>query len=118
MARKAPKQPAPHTMRERDGRSVDRLAAGVNPAARTANLIQLRRARGQIEGIERMLEQDRPCADIIVQITASRASLQVVAQDLLASHLRVCHATAASNTGRVAERMRHELVQLVSNMAR
>jgi len=118
MARKAAKPAASDSSRESDGRFVDRLAAGVDPAARSANLIQLRRAKGQIEGIERMIEQDRYCVDIIVQITAARASLQVVAQSLLESQLKACHMAAATNSGRVADEMYQELVKIVSKMAR
>lgn len=97
---------------------VDRLAAGVDPAARAANITQLRRAKGQVDGIERMIEEDRYCADIIVQITAARASLQVVANALLESHLKACHKLAASNGGAAADEMYQELVGLVSKMTK
>ena len=101
-----------------DGRFVDRLAAGTTPAARTANISQLRRARGQIDGIERMILDDRYCADIIIQITAARASLQVVANALLAAHLKQCHNAAMSNGGAVADEMYQELVRLVAKMTK
>lgn len=101
-----------------NGRFVDRLAAGVVPAARAANVIQLRRARGQVDGVERMIEEDRYCADIIIQITAARASLQVVANSLLAAHLKACHKAAVNNGGAVADEMYQELVDLVSKMAK
>lgn len=101
-----------------DGRFVDRLAAGTIPAARTANISQLRRARGQIDGIERMILDDRYCADIIIQITAARASLQVVANALLAAHLKQCHNAAMSNGGAVADEMYQELVRLVAKMTK
>ncbi len=118
MARKAAKRPAPQPIRERDGRSSDRLAAGVDPAARAANLVQLRRARGQLDGIHRMIEQDRYCLDVIVQVTAARASLQAVAQSLLESHLRASHDAASTNAGHGADAMYQELVKIVSKMAR
>ncbi|MFN0131393.1 MAG: metal-sensitive transcriptional regulator [Phycisphaerales bacterium] len=97
---------------------VDRLANGIDPVARAANIQQLRRARGQIEGIERMIEQDRYCADIITQITAARASLQVVAKALLAAHLKACHKAAMNNGGTEADRMYQELVDLVAKMSK
>ncbi len=99
-------------------RSLDRMAAGLDPAAKAANLIQLRRARGQVDGIERMIEGDRHCADIIVQITAARASLLAVAKDLLKVHLKATHAAAVNNGGAAADKMYQELVALVSNMAK
>lgn len=117
MPRKAGKA-AQQDVSERDGRFVDRLAAGVTPAARTANIRQLRRAKGQVEGIERMIQEDRYCADIILQITAARASLQVVAKSLLEAHLKACHAAAMKNGGAAADQMYQELVELVSKMAK
>lgn len=95
-----------------------RLAAGVDPAARAANIVQLRRARGQVDGIERMLAEDRYCADIIVQITAARASLQAVGKALLKAHLKACHMAAMRNGGAAADEMYQELVGLVSNMTK
>ncbi|MFY7896515.1 MAG: metal-sensitive transcriptional regulator [Phycisphaerales bacterium] len=93
-----------------------RLAAGVTLAARSVNLLQLQRAKGQIDGIKRMIEQDRYCADIIIQITAARASLQVVARSLLNAHLLVCHRAAMNNGGAAADKMYQELVDLVAKM--
>ncbi len=101
-----------------DGRFVDRLAAGIDPATRAANIRQLRRARGQVDGIERMIEADRYCADIIVQITAARASLQTVAKSLLESHLKTCHRLAVSNGGAAADKMYQELVELIAKMSK
>ncbi len=118
MARKKKKSSLPSAASANGTASVDRLSAGINPAERTANILQLRRARGQVDGIERMIEEDRYCADIIVQITAVRASLQVVAKSLLASHLKACHMAAVGNRGAIADKMYQELVDLVSKMAK
>jgi DNA-binding FrmR family transcriptional regulator len=124
MAKTQPRAKATHrTPRPRSGSnklagSLDRQAAGVDPTAKAANLLQMKRARGQVEGIERMIDQDRYCADIIFQITAARASLQTVARDLLARHLKACHTAAISNGGAAADEMYQELVDLVSKMAK
>lgn len=99
-------------------RSVGRLAVRVDPAAKAANLLQLRRTMGQVEGIKRMLEDDRYCADIIVQITAARASLQVVARALLHAHLLSCHEAAIKNGGAEADAMYQELIDLVVKMTK
>lgn len=95
-----------------------RMAAELDPAAKAANLLQLRRARGQVDGVERMIAGDRYCADIIVQITAARASLQTVAKDLLQRHLEASHRAAMSNGAAAADTMYQELVELVSKMSR
>ncbi len=119
MARKTAKvKVAKRKKEEAGGGLIDRLAVGVDPTARAANILQLRRAKGQINGIERMIEEDRYCADIITQITAARASLQVVAKALLEEHLKRCHKAAMNNGGAVADEMYQELVELVGKMAR
>lgn len=99
-------------------RSDSRPTAGTVPAARSAHVVQLRRARGQVEGIERMINEDRACADIIVQITAARASLLAVGKSLLAAHLKACHEAAKSNGGLQMDDMYQELVDLVGKMAK
>jgi len=118
MPRKVAKRIASKPARAEQAATANRLAAGTIPAARSANILQLKRARGQIDGIERMLEEDRYCADIIIQITAARASLQVVAKSLLEAHLKACHEAAMANGGAAADKMYQELVDLVSKMAR
>jgi len=104
--------------REASDSQRNRMAAGLDPAAKAANLLQLKRAKGQVDGIERMIEDERYCADIIVQITAARASLQTVAKDLLNRHLKACHKAAMNNGGAAADEMYQELVELVSRMAK
>lgn len=118
MARKTGKTKASRSSRVEVEQFADRQAVGVDPAAKAANILQLRRARGQVDGIERMIEEDRYCADIIVQITAARASLQVVAKDLLTRHLKACHEAAMNNGGAAADKMYQELVGLVVKMAK
>lgn len=115
MARKIAKVKLARTPLAEANTLADRRAAGIEPAARSANLLQLKRARGQVNGIERMIVSDRYCADIIVQITAARASLQAVANSQLEAHLRACHQAAG---GAVADEMYQELVGLVSKMTK
>ena len=47
---------------------------------------RLRRAEGQVRGVARMIEDDRPCIDVITQICAIRGALDEVALGLLAAH--------------------------------
>ncbi len=110
--------PGPTSTSDDSTVTVNRVAAGVEPAAKAANILQMRRAKGQVEGIERMINEDRYCADIIIQITAARASLQAVAKDLLTRHLKACHKAAMNNGGAAADEMYQELVDLVSKMAK
>lgn len=56
---------------------------------------RLRRIRGQVEGIERMLEQDRYCIDVLTQVSAVQAALDKVSLGLLDDHARHCIVEAA-----------------------
>ncbi len=118
MARAVAKVRAMDRSRAEARESHTRPGADANPAATAAQVAQLRRAKGQVEGIERMIESGRYCADIIVQIIAARASLQAVAKVLLKDHLKACHAEAMKNGGATADEMYQELLELVSKMAR
>jgi DNA-binding FrmR family transcriptional regulator len=51
---------------------------------------RLRRIRGQVEGIERMVAEDRYCIDVLTQIGAAQAALDKVALGLLDDHIRHC----------------------------
>lgn len=58
---------------------------------------RLKRIEGQVRGIQKMIEEDRYCVDILVQISAIRNALQKVAFPLLESHTRGCVVDAISN---------------------
>ena len=51
---------------------------------------RLKRVAGQVAGIERMVEGDRYCVDVLLQISAARAALAKVSKILLESHIRTC----------------------------
>ena len=53
-------------------------------------LARLARVKGQVGGVERMVEQDRYCIDVITQISAIQAALDKVALGLLDGHARTC----------------------------
>ncbi|MDQ8704849.1 metal-sensitive transcriptional regulator [Streptomyces sp. LHD-70] len=59
------------------------------------HLKRLRRIEGQIRGLQRMVEEDVYCIDILTQVSASTKALQSFALQLLEEHLRHCVATAA-----------------------
>jgi DNA-binding FrmR family transcriptional regulator len=56
---------------------------------------RLRRIRGQVEGIERMVEEDRYCIDVLTQISAVQAALDKVSLGLLDDHAQHCIVDAA-----------------------
>lgn len=53
-------------------------------------LTRLRRAEGQIRGIERMVEEDAYCPDILIQVSAVTSALNSFNRELLACHVRTC----------------------------
>jgi CsoR family transcriptional regulator, copper-sensing transcriptional repressor len=53
-------------------------------------LNRLRRLEGQVRGVERMVEEDRYCIDVVTQITAIQAALDKVALELLEDHTQHC----------------------------
>lgn len=100
------------------GRSV-RKAVSVDPGIKSSNRKRLRRIEGQIRGLQRMVEEDRYCADILTQISAVQESLGSVARQLLRNHLRHCAAKAIrSGTPAQAEAMYEELLDLLSRRIR
>jgi len=53
-----------------------------------------RRIAGQVEGIRRMLEEDRYCVDVLLQVAAARAALDRLGKLVLGSHIETCVAEA------------------------
>jgi DNA-binding FrmR family transcriptional regulator len=64
---------------------------------------RLRRIEGQVRGLERMVEDDTYCIDVLTQISAATKALQAVALELLDDHLAHCVADAVSAGGSEAE---------------
>src|SRR5258708_38351359 len=60
---------------------------------------RLRRIEGQVRGIQKMIEEDRDCIDVVTQVNATRAALQSVALQLLADHTEHCVAEAIRSGG-------------------
>jgi len=90
-----------------------RKAAGVDPDIKDRNLKRLRRIEGQIRGLQKMVAEDRYCADIVTQVASVQEALRGVARQLMRNHLKHC-ATSAIKQGDVeAEAMYDELLDLV-----
>jgi CsoR family transcriptional regulator, copper-sensing transcriptional repressor len=63
-------------------------------ASKDQLLKRLRRAEGQVRGVQKMIEDDRYCIDVLTQIAATQAALDKVALGLLDDHARHCIAKA------------------------
>ena len=80
---------------------------------------RLHRIEGQVRGIERMVEQERYCIDILTQIGAVTTALESLAQKLLEDHANHCVAGAlASGSREEAEAKTRELLHAVQRFAR
>lgn len=64
-------------------------------ASHKAQLPHLKRARGQVDGVIRMIEGERYCVDVLTQLRAARAALRRVEQAVLREHVEHCIAGAA-----------------------
>jgi len=91
----------------------ERHAVAVDPEVKSGNLTRLRRIEGQVRGLQRMVEEDRYCADILTQISSVHEALRAVGRELMRNHLKHC-ASAAIRTGEEeANAMYDELVELM-----
>ena len=88
-------------------------AHAVDHDIKASNLKRLRRIEGQIRGLQKMVEEDRYCGDIVTQVASVQEALRGVARQLMRNHLKHC-ATAAIKKGPAeAEEMYDELLDLV-----
>ncbi len=102
-----------------EARRDERKAAAVDPEIRSSNLKRLRRIEGQVRGLQKMVEEDRYCADILVQISSVHEALRAVGRALMRNHLRHCAAKAiSSGSPGEAESMYSELLDLIYRHSR
>ena len=64
---------------------------------------RLRRVEGQVRGLQRMVEEDKYCIDVLDQVAAATKALQAVAIELLDDHLSHCVTDAVSTGGQTAQ---------------
>src|SRR6266571_7255076 len=90
----------------------ERKAVAVDPDIKAGNLTRLRRIEGQIRGLQKMVEEDRYCADVLTQISSVHEALRSVARELMRNHLKHCAASAIRAGDESADQMYDELVEL------
>src|SRR5690606_7018652 len=90
-----------------------RRAVAVDPAIKDRNLKRLRRLAGQVRGLQRRVEEDRYCTDIMTQIASVHEALRSVGRELMRNHLKHCAATAIRAGDEKAEAMYDELIDLM-----
>ena len=90
-----------------------RKAVGVDPEIKSRNNTRLRRIEGQVRGLQKMVDEDRYCADILTQISSVQEALRGVGRELMRNHLKHCAAGAIRTGGEEANQMYDELVDLM-----
>ena len=95
-----------------------RHAVAVDPEIKARNVRRLRRIEGQIRGLQKMVEDDRYCADIMTQISSVHEALRAVGRELMRNHLKHCAANAIAAGGSESDAMYDELVDLMYKHSR
>ena len=88
-------------------------ALAVDPDIKASNLRRLRRIEGQIRGLQKMVEEERYCGDIITQVASVQEALRGVGRELMRNHLKHCATAAIKQGDAKAEAMYDELMELV-----
>ena len=96
----------------------ERKAVAVDPESRDRNLKRLKRIEGQVRGLQRMVEEDRYCPDIMTQISSVNEALRAVGRELMKNHLRHCVAHAALSGDEAANQTYDEIVDLMYKAGR
>jgi len=81
-------------------------------------LRRLRRIEGQIRGLQRMVEEDKYCIDILTQVSAATKALQAVAHGLLEEHLGHCVSQALAEGGDDATEKIKEASEAIARLVR
>lgn len=83
-----------------------------------AYLKRLRRIEGQVRGLQRMVENDEYCIDVLTQIAAATKALQAVSLGLLDEHLKHCVAQALTEGGQGADDKVREASAAIARLVR
>ena len=95
----------------------ERHAVAVDPEIKRSVLNRLKRIEGQIRGLQRMVEEERYCADVITQVSSVQEALRSTAKSLLHNHLKHCATQALrSEDPAQAEAMYTELMDLMGRV--
>lgn len=85
---------------------------------REEHLARLRRIEGQVRGLQRMIDEDTYCIDVMTQISSVTKALQRVGLGLLDEHVRHCVVEAAARSPEAGDERVHEAVAAVERLRR
>ena len=92
------------------------LVTRVDEAVRHRNLTRLRRIEGQVRGLQRMIDDDRYCADILTQVSSVHEALRAVGRELMRSHMRFCASQVGGGEG--AQGIPDDIIEMIYRAAR
>src|SRR6202165_2511578 len=98
--------------------STSRKAVAVDPEVKWRNLKRLRRIGGEVRGLQKMIGDDRYCADILTQVSSVQEALRGVGRELMRNHLKHCATGAIRAGGKQADSMYDEIVDLMYTHSR
>ncbi|KZB79308.1 metal-sensitive transcriptional regulator [Amycolatopsis regifaucium] len=86
--------------------------------SKTNHLKRLRRIEGQLRGLQKMVEEDEYCIDILTQVSAATRALQSFSLELLKQHMAGCVVEAAAKGGPEADRKIREASEAIARLVR
>ena len=94
-------------------------AVAVDPEIKHAVLTRLRRIEGQLRGLQKMVEEERYCADVLIQLSSVQEALRATGRALLYNHLKYCASEAIrSGSPEQADEIYEEVLELMYRSAR
>jgi CsoR family transcriptional regulator, copper-sensing transcriptional repressor len=102
------------------GRSADGTSSSsVDPDAKHTIVSRLKRIEGQVRGLQKMIEDERYCADVLMQLSSVQEALRGVGRTLLHNHLKHCVTEVIRSEGpEHADAVYNELMELMYRNAR
>ena len=97
--------------------STDTATPGYS-ARKDSHLKRLRRVEGQVRGLQRMVDEDQYCIDILTQVSAATKALQSFSLELLDEHLAHCVVQAAQRGGTEADEKVREASEAIARLVR
>ena len=85
----------------------------LSPQTKASSLRRLRRIEGQVRGLQKMVENERGCTEVMTQIASVQEALRSVARELMRHHLKHCVSDAATQGDARANAMYDELLEVI-----
>lgn len=85
----------------------------LNPQTKASSLRRLRRIEGQVRGLQKMVEDERACGEIMTQVASVQEALRGVARELMRHHLKHCASGVTKHGDARADAMYDELLEMI-----